>query len=221
MDRRPFVRALAALIVPGLFLAACGGKEPAPPPTPPVQAETPAPMPKKVAIRAPDNSVLAVFRLPQEEISIRRAQKPRLLRRRTGGNGVRWVERGGGTIAFVNWEEKGFSVRDPNGEVVLRLRITDDGWKAARQPKGRFAFVLRGFGNRFTLIQNEDQVLGHFLLQPGRGKVKVYDEAEKLVFKSASATRNTAFGVLLLPGGKAEQDARYVAMAELLMPRDG
>lgn len=225
MDRRPFIRFLAGgLIVPGLFLVACGGKESQPPSpvtetTP--QVREPAPLPDKVRIRAPDTSVLAVFRLPQQQISILQGEKPRVFLRRAGRAGIRWVERGKGPAAFVDWEDNGFSVRGADREIVLRLRITDDGWKVAKRPKGRWPFVLRGTGNRFTLVQNEEQLLGTFVLQPARGKVKVYDAGDNLVFKVASAPRNSAFGVLLLPGGKAEEVARYVAMAELLIPRDG
>ncbi len=224
MERRPFVRILAGgLLVFNLLFVACGGKEQAPPerraPSAP-QAQESAPLPEKVRIRAPDNSVLVVFRLAQEEISIPLAEKPRLLSRRRGRDGVRWIERGKGTVAFVDWDENGLAVRNGEKELVWRLRIIEDGWKAANRPKGRFPFVLRGAGNRFTLVQNEERVLGHFLFQPGRGKIKVYDGEEVLVFKSGEAPRNTAFGVLLLPGGKAEAVARYVAMAELLLPRD-
>jgi len=222
MDRRPFVRILAGgLIVPALFLVACGGKKPEPPAPAETRVEEPAPPPEKVRVRAANNDVLVVFHLPHQEIRIKHAEKSRVFLRRAGRDGVRWVERGGGPVAFVDREDQGFSVRGADRELVLRLRITDDGFKAAKRSKGRFTFVLRGVGDRYTMVQNEDQVLGHFLFQPARGKVKVYDAGDNLVFKSASAPRNSAFGVLLLPGGKAEEVVRYVAMAELLLPRDG
>jgi hypothetical protein len=211
-------------LVFSLLLGACGGggETPAerPEPAAPRVGES-APPPEKIRIRAPDNSVLAVFHRVRQEISIRQNGKSRLLIRRQASDGARWIERHQGPAAFVNWDDKGLTVRDANHVPVWRLRLTEDGWKAARQSTGVYPFVLHGAKNRFTLMQNEDLSLGHFLFQPGRRKVKVYDSEGTLILKSDEAPRNSAFGVLLLPGGKTEEVARYVAMVELLLHGDG
>jgi hypothetical protein len=106
----------------------------------------------------------------------------------------------------------GFKVRELNGKLLWKIKISADKIKISDNEENTNAFEIRKNEGGIKVEQNETPI-GKVKFNPVSKKVKIKDAAEKELFESLTDSQSFAYGVLLLD--KIPETQRFIIISEL------
>ena len=119
----------------------------------------------------------------------------------------------GNEIAEVKAKDTdGFKVRDLNGNLLWKVKITSEKIKISDNEENANPYEIKKTYDGAKIKRN-DEKLGEFKFDSKNEKVKIKDASENVLFESRTSKQSAAFGVLLLVD--IPEELRFVIMSEL------
>lgn len=211
----------------GVCVLACGacGNDAAPPPASPAPVASPAAEAAPPAARPPADQAGTLLisdaagqtawtlRLDGNHVEVAGSGVGRLVGDQRGDKRRYRRESDGAVVAEVKSSDSGFKLRTPDGQLLWKVKLSEDKIKISNNEENDRPYVLKtGYADKAKVLDASEAELGNVRFQPERIKLKAADGSER--FHMDSTRRSAALGVLLMEAIPQEQ--RGILMVELL-----
>lgn len=169
---------------------------------------------ERIKIKTPDDIPVLEMKVKDDRIKLEFGSQ--VLRGEMKKSGKRKYElEGSDVVAEVKPGDKGFKVRTPEGNLLWKVKITDEKIKISDNEENENPYELKVKGTDEVKVERNGVKLGKVKFYRDRGKVKVKDASEAERYESNTELYSALYGVLLMDD--IPERERYIIMAELLL----
>jgi len=171
---------------------------------------------EKIKIKNPAGEIIVVLKPKDGGMKIEFSAEGgnKILRGKTKDSGKKKYElEGGGLIAKVKPKDSGFKVKNPEGKLRWKVKISDEKIKISDNEENKNPYVLKIKSEKIK-VSRGDTFLGEVKFYPDAGKIKVKDLSNIDLYKVKTSKLSAMYGVLLMDD--IPNMEKYILMAELM-----
>jgi hypothetical protein len=166
-----------------------------------------------IRIKTPNDSQVAQFKVEGANTAIEYAGS-RLQGEQKESGKRKYQDQSGTVLVEVKADGDDFKVRTPDGRLLWKVKVSPDKIKIANNEEMTAPFAIEPKERERLKVYRNEQEIGRVKFNAERGKAKVENASNQVLFDSNSTRLSAMYGVLLMTDIPDRE--RFVIMAELL-----